>query len=180
MDDQPSRSNNDAASRERLIDRFADKILGQRLRAQQSNLPKNVTNITLSKADIGRHPIGVGMFASVLPDAHSQGVQALLNARAQMLQYPLTQAEVDAYRATLRTVIAKQKSKTSLPEPFGDALQIVSENFFADKPIRTPTENARRAEAHLAHITPAQVTARIQQWLNAATSWCKCKRLRSR
>lgn len=54
-------------------------------------------------------------------------------------------------------------------------LQTVSDNFFADKPIRTPAdkpirtpaENARRAEANLDRITLAQVTARIQQWLNA-------------
>lgn len=104
----------------------------------------------------------------MLPNAHQQGITALLNTRAQMLQQPITQAEVDAYRATLRKVIAKQKEKTSLPEPFGDVLQTVSDDFFADKPTRTPAENAHRAEANLAKITPAQVNARIQQWLNAS------------
>lgn len=67
LDDSTSRSNGAEGGRERLIDRFADKILTQRLRAQQPNLPKSVTNIMLRKADIGRHTVGWACLPACCP-----------------------------------------------------------------------------------------------------------------
>lgn len=110
----------------------------------------------------------MGLFASVLPDAHSAGLSELLKLRAQLLQQPVTAVEVNAYRATLQKVLRQQKSKTTLPEPFGDVLQTVSDNFFADKPIRTPAENAKIAEPFLNQISAGDVNQKIAQWLNAA------------
>ena len=126
-----------------------------------------MSNISLRKSDIGRHTVAVGLFASVLSDAHSAGLSELLKLRAQLLQQPVTAVEVNAYRATLQKVLRQQKSKTTLPESFGDVLQTVSDNFFADKPIRTPAENAKIAEPFLNQISADDVNQKIAQWLNA-------------
>lgn len=154
-------------TRERLIDRFAARILTDRLRAQQSALPKAVSNVSLRKADIGRHTTAVGLFAAVAPDGHAEGISQLLKLREQILREPVTQAEFAAYRRTLEKTLAEQRRKTTLPEPFGDALQSVSEAAFAGKPVRTSAQSAAIVAPVLNTLTPQDISRRIERWLNA-------------
>lgn len=168
LDDQLSRDYESVQSRrERVIERAAVHLLTQRLRHQQVGLPKSVSNVVLRKADIGRRTVAVGLFASVLPSSHQEGLYELLKLRAQILQYPITMQELKHWKANYQASINRAKSKTSLPESFDDAVRSVSENFFADKPIRTPAQNAELVEAVMAEINTADVNAKIQQWLNA-------------
>ena len=168
LDDSPSRSYADAdGPRERLIDRFAARILSDRLRNEQSRLPRAVANVTLRKADIGRHTVAVGLFASVAPDGHQTGLSELLKLREQMLRHPVSEGEVAAYRATLLQTAEAAAGKTSLPEPFGDALRSVADAVQAGKPVHTQAENAAIVRPLIHAVRPEDVSRRISQWLNA-------------
>ena len=157
----------EAGRKARLIERIASKILAERVKNQKPALPKAVSNITLRKSDIGRHTTAVALFATVSPDGHNAGLDEILKLRAQLLAEPVSQKEFDDYLGSLKKTIASAKKKTTLPEPFGDAIQTVSENAFAGKPVRTQAENAALVEALLPQITPADITARIRSWLDA-------------
>ena len=162
FDDTPTRDyRTEQGARERLIDRFAARILSDRLRNVQAELPKSVANVTLRKADIGRHTAAVGLFASVSPTGHREAVSELLKLRERLLREPVTQAEFDGYLDTLNKAVADAAKKTTLPEPFGDAVQSVSENAFADKPVRTPAETARIIRPLLKSLKPAEISERI-------------------
>lgn len=168
LDDSPERDYQSNEGRKaRLIERAAAKILAERIKNQKPALPKQVSSITLRKSDIGRRTSAVALFASVSPDGHDAGLNELLKLRAQLLAQAVSQKEFDGYTAELKKTIAAAKRKTALPEPFGDAIQSVSENAFAGKPVRTPAQNAALAEALLPEITAEDITARIRSWLEA-------------
>lgn len=156
-----------AGTRARNIDRFAAHILAQRLKNEIGDLPKAVSTITARKADIGRETVAVGFVASVTPDGHKQGLTEILKLRERILREPVTQAEFDAYMAVIKGAVERAKKKNALPEPFGDAVQSVSENAFSGKPVRTPAQNAAITEPVLKTLTPADITARLREWLNA-------------
>ncbi|PSJ80188.1 M16 family metallopeptidase [Neisseria iguanae] len=168
QNDKPSRDYaTENGTRERYLDRFAGHILAQRVKNEIRDLPKAVSTITARKADIGRQTVAVGFVASVTPDGHKQGLTEILKLRERILRAPVTQAEFDEYMATMNRAIGRAKKKNTLPEPFGDAIQSVSENAFAGKPVRTQAENAVLAGKALKTLTPADVNTRLQQWLNA-------------
>lgn len=168
LDDSPSRDYRSIeGTRERLLDRYAAHIIATRLKNEQSRLPKSMGNVTLRKADIGRRTVAVGLFASVPPNGHAEGLNSLLQLRQQMLDHPVRDAEVAAYTATMRDMVTRAQSKTTLPEPFGDAVRTVGDAFFADKPIRTQAQNAAIVGPMLDNINAAAVQTRIEQWLNA-------------
>lgn len=168
LDDAPGRDyHSNEGSRQRLIDRYAAHIISSRLKNEQSRLPAGMSNVTLRKADIGRRTVAIGLFASVAPNGHAQGLSQLLQLRQQMLDHPASPAEVAAYTATMRGAVARAAEKNSLPEPFGDAVRTVSDSFFAGKPIRTQAEIAAIISPMLDTIDAATVQARIVQWLNA-------------
>lgn len=168
LNDAPSRDYQSSDGiRQRNIDRFAAHVLAQRLKNEIDNLPKSVSTITARKADIGRETIAVGLVASVTPDGHRQGLEEILKLRERILREPVTQAEFNDYMKTMVSAIARAKKKTTLPEPFGDAIQSVSENVFAGKPVRTPAQNAALVEPVLKQLMPSEITVRLQQWLNA-------------
>lgn len=167
-DDSLSRDyDSDAGSRARQIDRFASKILAQRIRNQQPALPKSVSNVSLRKADIGRHTIAVGMFASVAPDGHDEGLEELLKLRAQLLSEPVSAAEFAAYKSEYVALIERAREKTTLPEPFGDAIFTVSDDVFNNKPVQTQAQVAAQVAQLVDTITPEDVTERIERWLTA-------------
>ena len=168
LNDAPSRAyGGEANTRARMIDRFAAHILAQRVKNEVKGLPKSVSTITARKSDIGRQTVAVGLMASVTPDGHKQGLTEILKLRERILREPVKQAEFDAYMKTMRDTVARSKKKTALPEPFGDAVQSVSENAFSGKPVRTPAQNAVLAEPVLNTLKPSEISARLQQWLNA-------------
>ncbi|WP_066075839.1 M16 family metallopeptidase [Bergeriella denitrificans] len=168
QNDAPSRVyDSEAGTRARMVDRFAARILAQRVKNELKDLPKAVSTITARKSDIGRESIAIGLVASVTPDGHNQGLTEILKLRERILRAPVTRAEFDDYMKTMRSTIARAKQKTTLPEPFGDAIQLVSENALNGKPVRTQAQNAASAEPVLNRLTPSEITARLQQWLNA-------------
>ncbi len=154
-------------SRERMIERFAAYVLAQRLKNEIKYLPKTVSTITARKTDIGRETVAIGLVASVTPDGHKQGLAEILQLRERILREPVTQQEFGDYMATMQQAVAKAKQKTTLPEPFGDVVQSVSENAFNGKPVRTPAEHAVIIDSVLKTLRPSEITARLRQWLNA-------------
>lgn len=168
LDDSPSRDyTNVAGRRERLLDRYAINILNERLKNQQDSLPEGVSNVSLRKADIGHHTTAVGLFATVYPQRHAAGLTALLRLSQQLLNEPVTQAEVDAYSQKLNGIVDAARQKTALPELFGDAIRTVSDSFFNNRPIRTQAENAALTAPIIPTIHAGGVQARIMQWLHA-------------
>lgn len=168
LDDTPSRDYETVAgARERLLDRYAAHILSQRIKNEQSRLPDGVSHIALRKADIGRHTVAIGLFASVVPNKHEQALKALLQLRQQLLDYPVTEQEVADYTKTMQQLVKSTADKEDIPEAFGDAIQKISDPFFAERPIRYPKEVAKMIQPLLAYITATEVQQRWQQWLNA-------------
>lgn len=153
-------------TRQRIIERFASFVLGERLKALD-DLPSDVKNVGFRKADIGRHTLAVGLFASVTPTGHQTAVQYLTTVRARLLQSDVQADEFLAYQDKLTASIAQAETKTTLTGGFGDVLMSVSDAVFNDKPVRTPADNAKLVKAVLPQITPYDISLKIHEWLTA-------------
>lgn len=168
LDDSLSRQyDNTAGMKSRIIDHFATRILMSRFKNQQRGLPKTISNIAFRKSDIGHHTIATGLFASVTPDGHDSGISELMKIRAQLLKTPVSRSEFTREFDKYMQLIEKSKKKTTLPEPFGYAIMKVSTKVFNRQPVKTQAQIANIAEPVSKTITPDDVTARINKWLNA-------------
>lgn len=151
----------------RLIDKFTLGILKNRLKNQQSALPKTMNRLVIKKTDIGHHTVAVAMFASVVPDGHTQATSEMLKIRQQLLNAPVTHSEFNNEIKKYKKLIEKAKQKTTLPEPFGEAILKVSTRIFNHKKVYTQAQIAQRVEPVLSSVTQKHINQRMHEWLNA-------------
>lgn len=166
LDDSPSRAQTEEGRYERLLDRIALTAITQRLRNQSESLSKGVSSVVVRKSDIGHHTTAVGLFASVEPTGHLQGLRQIFTEIERIKTFPITQAELEKYTKPLIAQIENAK-KNDGDRDFAKWVQVMQDTALAGKPYFTQPEIAARTEVLLKKITPEAVNARIQSWFAA-------------
>lgn len=164
FDDSPSRALTDDGRYQRLLDRIALASIVQRLRNQSEVLPKGVSSVVARKSDIGSTTTALGIFASVEPTAHQQGLKQIFEEIERLKRFPITEEELAKQKAPIQAQIENAKKHDGDRE-FSRWVQAMVETTLVDKPFLTQPEIANATEPMLKKITLAEVNARIQQWL---------------
>ena len=166
FDDGASRAQTDDGRYQRLLDRLALASIVQRLRNQSEILPKGVSAVMPRKSDIGTQTTALGLFATVEPTGHPQGLKQIFEEIERLKRFPITEEELAKQKAPIQAQIENAKKHDGDRE-FSRWVQAMVDTTLLDKPFLTQPEIANLSEPMLKKITAAEVNARIQQWLKA-------------
>ena len=166
FDDSASRAQTDDGRYQRLLDRLALASIVQRLRNQSEVLPKGVSAVMPRKSDIGTQTTALGLFATVEPTGHPQGLKQIFEEIERLKCFPITEEELAKQKAPIQAQIENAKKHDGDRE-FSRWVQAMVDTTLLDKPFLTQPEIANLSEPMLKKITAAEVNARIQQWLEA-------------
>lgn len=166
FDDGASRAQTDDGRYQRLLDRLALASIVQRLRNQSEILPKGVSAVMPRKSDIGTQTTALGLFATVEPTGHLQGLKQIFEEIERLKRFPITEEELAKQKAPIQAQIENAKKHDGDRE-FSRWVQAMVDTTLLDKPFLTQPEIANLSEPMLKKITAAEVNARIQQWLEA-------------
>lgn len=166
FDDSESRAQTDEGRYQRLLDRIALASIMQRLRNQSEVLPKGISAVVPRKSDIGTHTAALGLFATVVPTGHLQGLKQIFEEIERLKRFPMTEEELEKQKAPIQAQIENAKKHDGDRE-FSRWVQAMVDTTLLDKPFLTQPEIANLTEPMLKKITVAEVNARIHQWLEA-------------
>lgn len=166
FDDSESRAQTDEGRYQRLLDRIALASIVQRLRNQSEVLPKGISAVVPRKSDIGTHTAALGLFATVAPTGHLQGLKQIFEEIERLKRFPMTEEELEKQKAPIQAQIENAKKHDGDRE-FSRWVQAMVDTTLLDKPFLTQPEIANLTEPMLKKITVAEVNARIHQWLEA-------------
>lgn len=166
FDDSESRAQTDEGRYQRLLDRIALASIVQRLRNQSEVLPKGISAVVPRKSDIGTHTAALGLFATVAPTGHLQGLKQIFEEIERLKRFPMTEQELEKQKAPIQAQIENAKKHDGDRE-FSRWVQAMVDTTLLDKPFLTQPEIANLTEPMLKKITVAEVNARIHQWLEA-------------
>lgn len=166
FDDSESRAQTDEGRYQRLLDRIALASIVQRLRNQSEVLPKGISAVVPRKSDIGTHTAALGLFATVAPTGHLQGLKQIFEEIERLKRFPMTEEELEKQKAPIQAQIENAKKHDGDRE-FSHWVQAMVDTTLLDKPFLTQPEIANLTEPMLKKITVAEVNARIHQWLEA-------------
>lgn len=166
FDDSESRAQTDEGRYQRLLDRIALASIVQRLRNQSEVLPKGISAVVPRKSDIGTHTAALGLFATVAPTGHLQGLKQIFEEIERLKRFPITEQELEKQKAPIQAQIENAKKHDGDRE-FSRWVQAMVDTTLLDKPFLTQPEIANLTEPMLKKITVAEVNARIHQWLEA-------------
>lgn len=166
FDDSESRAQTDEGRYQRLLDRIALASIVQRLRNQSEVLPKGISAVVPRKSDIGTHTAALGLFATVAPTGHLQGLKQIFEEIERLKRFPMTEQELEKQKAPIQAQIENAKKHDDDRE-FSRWVQAMADTTLLDKPFLTQPEIANLTEPMLKKITVAEVNARIHQWLEA-------------
>lgn len=166
FDDSESRAQTDEGRYQRLLDRIALASIVQRLRNQSEVLPKGISAVVPRKSDIGTHTAAFGLFATVAPTGHLQGLKQIFEEIERLKRFPMTEEELEKQKALIQAQIENAKKHDGDRE-FSRWVQAMVDTTLLDKPFLTQPEIANLTEPMLKKITVAEVNARIHQWLEA-------------
>ncbi|WP_448906032.1 insulinase family protein [Haemophilus parahaemolyticus] len=166
FDDSESRAQTDEGRYQRLLDRIALASIMQRLRNQSEVLPKGISAVVSRKSDIGTHTAALGLFATVAPTGHLQGLKQIFEEIERLKRFPMTEQELEKQKAPIQAQIENAKKHDGDRE-FSRWVQAMVDTTLLDKPFLTQPEIANLTEPMLKKITVAEVNARIHQWLEA-------------
>lgn len=166
FDDSESRAQTDEGRYQRLLDRIALASIVQRLRNQSEVLPKGISAVVPRKSDIGTHTAALGLFATVAPTGHLQGLKQIFEEIERLKRFPMTEEELEKQKAPIQAQIENAKKHDGDRE-FSRWVQAMVDTTLLDKPFLTQPEIANLTEPMLKKITVAEVNARIHQWFEA-------------
>lgn len=166
FDDSESRAQTDEGRYQRLLDRIALASIVQRLRNQSEVLPKGISAVVPRKSDIGTHTAALGLFATVAPTGHLQGLKQIFEEIERLKRFPMTEEELEKQKALIQAQIENAKKHDGDRE-FSRWVQAMVDTTLLDKPFLTQPEIANLTEPMLKKITVAEVNARIHQWFEA-------------
>lgn len=166
FDERKSHVFNNEGRKLRLTERLALSALSHRLQNQKSELPKGVSALSIRKNDIGENTAAVGIFATVEANAHQAGLQQILTELARLKAYPITQKELDAEKKPVYEQL-EFAAKGGKDRQFEDWVNVMNTTLFMDKPYASQKQLAAVTKPILDSITPEDVQALLNQWLNA-------------
>ena len=154
--------------RNRVIDKYALKIISRRLEKLEDNYSKDVGEVTILKHDIGRHTTAVLMLAGLLTtDGYNKGLYNIFQAQKYLLNTPIQQDEIDSVNKIIQDDIKKNKNRPTYPTKFDEVVMYVMKEVVGNTPLHDRNVRMRTIGEIAPHITPAIVQKRIKLWLSA-------------
>ena len=152
--------------RARLIDRIAERALRSQVRRLAAGLPAGVSSLSSSRGGLGESTGSLGFVASVSVDGHQAGLQQLLLLQERLRRNGLDAGDIAREVAEVRRLNDKGPSQQANRELNGwqamlaDAVQ-------AGRILQDPVQKQEQISAIVRELKPADINARLQQWLAA-------------
>lgn len=166
FDDSASHGASPSAVRQRLLDRLTLGFITKRLQNETLNLPKGVRSLVARKSDIGRHTTALGFFSSVEKHKHQDGLTVIFNEIERIKRYPISQDEFDEIKGALQALLDKAHAHTE-DRDFAGWVLTMTNTVLSDIPYQTQRQIASDAQPILDALTPDDIQAHAQKWLNA-------------
>ena len=156
----------DEGLRARLVDRVAERSLRALVRQAAESLPAGVSSLTSSKGELGEATASLGFSSSVAVGSHQAGLRQILVMRERVRRNGLREDDIRSEIAEIRRLNAKGPQQQAARDFQGWQQMLVgavqAERVLQD-PQQKQTQIGRIADA----ITPAEVNARVRQWIDA-------------
>jgi len=156
----------DEGLRARLVDRVAERSLRALVRQAAESLPAGVSSLTSSKGELGEATASLGFASSVAVGSHQAGLRQILVMRERVRRDGLREDDIRSEIAEIRHLNAKGPQQQAARD-FQGWQQMLVGAVQAERVLQDPQQKqvqiARIADA----ITPAEVNARVRQWIDA-------------
>jgi len=156
----------DEGLRARLVDRVAERSLRGLVRQAAESLPAGVSSLTSSKGELGEATASLGFASSVAVGSHQAGLRQILVMRERVRRDGLREDDIRSEIAEIRRLNAKGPQQQAARD-FQGWQQMLVGAVQAERVLQDPQQKqvqiARIADA----ITPAEVNARVRQWIDA-------------
>lgn len=166
FDDSVGKAAGEAGVRQRLINQITLEALSRQVQRQPLPTSGAVSSLVVRKSDIGRTTVALGLFASVLPESHLQGLDVLLQEMTRLQRYPLLAADIAAVKATLRQSAEKMVATPEQRE-FSDWVQQLVIAWQQERPYVGKQQLGQQVLTLLQGISDADIHACLQRWLSS-------------
>ncbi|WP_033577683.1 insulinase family protein [Dickeya chrysanthemi] len=166
FDDAAAKATGEEGIRRRLINQITLDALSKQVQRQPLSSSSAVSSLVVRKSDVGDTTVALGLFASVLPDGHQQGVNAVLQEIARLQRYPLHEPDIIAIKDTLRQS-AEKMAATPEQREFSDWVQQLVVSWQQDRPYIGKQQLGQQVLAALKTITTDDINACLQRWLSS-------------
>ncbi|MGK5025189.1 insulinase family protein [Janthinobacterium sp. RB2R34] len=152
--------------RARIIDRIAERSLRALVRDCADSLPAGVSSLNVSKGELGASTASLGFAASVAVDAHRAGMQQILLLQERVRRNGLDAAVIAREIADVQRLNDKGPQQRAARDLAG-WLQLLGEAVQAGRALQDPLQKQAQISRILAGLRPADINARVLQWVNA-------------
>ncbi|KQN67735.1 hypothetical protein ASF04_18300 [Duganella sp. Leaf61] len=156
----------DQGLRARLVDRVAERSLRALVRQAAESLPAGVSSLTSSKGELGEATASLGFASSVAVGSHQAGLRQILVIRERVRRDGLREDDIRSEIAEIRRLNAKGPQQQAARD-FQGWQQMLVGAVQAERVLQDPQQKQAQIARIADAITPAEVNARVRQWIDA-------------
>lgn len=156
----------DEGLRARLVDRVAERSLRALVRQAADSLPAGVSSLTSSKGELGEATASLGFASSVAVGSHQAGLRQILVMRERVRRDGLREDDIRSEIAEIRRLNAKGPQQQAARD-FQGWQQMLVGAVQAERVLQDPQQKQAQIGRIADAITPAEVNARVRQWIDA-------------
>ncbi|TYQ07360.1 UNVERIFIED_ORG: zinc protease [Zoogloea ramigera] len=156
----------DEGLRARLVDRVAERSLRALVRQAADSLPAGVSSLTSSKGELGEATASLGFASSVAVGSHQAGLRQILVMRERVRRDGLREDDIRSEIAEIRRLNAKGPQQQAARD-FQGWQQMLVGAVQAERVLQDPQQKQAQIGRIADAITPAEVNARVRQWIHA-------------
>ena len=156
----------DEGLRARLVDRVAERSLRALVRQAAESLPAGVSSLTSSKGELGEATASLGFSSSVAVGSHQAGLRQILVMRERVRRNGLREDDIRSEIAEIRRLNAKGPQQQAARD-FQGWQQMLVGAVQAERVLQDPQQKQTQISRIADAITPAEVNARVRQWIDA-------------
>ena len=157
----------DEGLRARLVDRVAERSLRTLVRQAADSLPTGVSSLTSSKGELGEATASLGFASSVAVGSHQAGLRQILLMRERVRRDGLRDDDIRTEIAEIRRINANGPQQQAARD-FQGWQQMLVGAVQAERVLQDPQQKQAQIEPIANAITPAEVNARVRQWIAAS------------
>ena len=156
----------DEGLRARLVDRVAERSLRALVRQTAESLPAGVSSLTSSKGELGEATASLGFASSVAVGSHQAGLRQILVMRERVRRDGLREDDIRSEIAEIRRLNDKGPQQQAARD-FQGWQQMLVGAVQAERVLQDPQQKQAQIARIADAITPAEVNARVRQWIDA-------------
>ena len=156
----------DEGLRARLVDRVAERSLRALVRQAAESLPAGVSSLTSSKGELGEATASLGFASSVAVGSHQAGLRQILVIRERVRRDGLREDDIRSEIAEIRRLNDKGPQQQAARD-FQGWQQMLVGAVQAERVLQDPQQKQAQIARIADAITPAEVNARVRQWIDA-------------